>query len=122
MIVVSAAPAAAQALAALAGCPVVLVPTAGPARRPFPEGPIVCVVNPASDSGHAASTATRLALDLGRTLRLLHIASQTEAEEVPAVSKTMGAALIVVSANGQGANPGPILEAADIPVMLVPRR
>ena len=68
-----------------------------------------------------ASTATRFALELGATLRLVHIGSQTEAEDVPAISEAIGATLIVASANAHGANPGPVFEAADIPVMLIPR-
>jgi hypothetical protein len=120
LIVISAAPAEAQALSALAECPVVVVPTGGRTSRSFYEGPIVGVVDPARGSGHVASTATRFALDLGGPLRLVHIGSQTQAEDVPALSNAMGATLVIVSANEHGASPRVILEAADVPVMLIP--
>ena len=122
LIVISAAPGQARALAALAGCPVVVVPVVGPAPAPFDEGPVVCALDRTRDSGHVAGTATRFALQLGATLRVVHVGSGTTAEEVPAIAKTMGATLLVVSADGERVNPEPILEAADIPVMLLPLR
>jgi hypothetical protein len=57
---------------------------------------------------------------LGATLRLVHIGSHTTAEDVPAIAKTMGATLLVVSADGQGVNPELILDVTDVPVMLIP--
>src|SRR3954454_20903639 len=64
LIVISAAPGQARALAALAGYPVVVVPAVGPAPRPFDEGPVVCALDRTQDSGHVAAAATRFALQL----------------------------------------------------------
>src|SRR4051812_14160629 len=63
LIVMSAAPAEAQALAMLATCPVVVVPAAGPADRAFGAGPVVCAVDPTQDFAHVASTARQFARD-----------------------------------------------------------
>jgi hypothetical protein len=120
LIVISAAPAQARALAVLAGCPVVVVPAVGPAPRPFDEGPVVCALDRTADAVRVAGAATRFALQLGATLRLVHIGSGTTVEDVPAIANTMGATLLVVSADGQRVNPELILEATDIPVMLIP--
>jgi len=120
LIVLSAAPAQARALAVLAHCPVVVVPAVGPAPRPFDEGPVVCALDRTRDSGHVAWAATRFALQLGATLRLVHIGLHTAAADVPAIAKAMGATLLVVSTDRQRLNSELALEAADIPVMFIP--
>jgi hypothetical protein len=119
LIVISAAPAEAQALAVLAPCPVVVVPAAGPTDRPFDAGPVVCALDRTQNSGHVAWAATRFALQLGATLEFVHIGS---AASVEPISSAIGATLLVVDANRRGAMPELVLEAADIPVMLVPDR
>jgi len=117
LIVISAAPAEAQALAAVAACPVVVVPAAGPTDRPFDAGPVVCAVDRTHTSGHVlASAARRFALQLGAALEFVHIG---RAASVEAISRAIGATLLVVSSNRRGAMPELVLEAADIPVMLV---
>jgi hypothetical protein len=120
LIVISAAPAQARALAVLAGCPVLVVPAVGPTPRPFDEGPVVCALDRTPDAVRVAGAATRFALQLGATLRLVHVGSGTTTEDVPAIANTMGATLLVVSAVGQRVNPDLILAATDIPVMLIP--
>ena len=120
LIVVSAAPAPARALALLAKCPVVVVPGGGPTPRPLCEGPIVFAVDPTQAVGGVAWQATRFALQLGATLRLVHTGPGTPAEDVPAISKALGATLLVVAADGHGAMPELVLEAAEVPVMLIP--
>src|SRR4051812_4509386 len=52
LIVISAPPAEAQALAALAACPVVVVPAVSPPLGAFDRGPVVCAVDRTRDSGH----------------------------------------------------------------------
>jgi hypothetical protein len=119
LIVISAAPAEAQALAVLGACPIVVVPAAGPTDRPFDAGPVVCAVDRTQSSGHVAAAATRFALQLGAALQFVHIG---RAASVEAISSAIHATLLVVSANRRGAMPELVLEAADIPVMLVPDR
>lgn len=117
LIVVSATPAQARALAVFAECPVVVVPAVGPVLGEFDQGPVVCAVDRNYDSGHVAGAATRFALQLGATLRLVHMGRQTSAAEVPAIAQAMGAALVVVSADEQKVN---LVLAAGMPVMLIP--
>jgi hypothetical protein len=119
LIVISTAPAEAQALAVLARCPVVVVPAVSPPLGAFDQGPVVCAVDRTRDSGHVASAATRFALQLGATLRLVHIGRHTSAAEVPAIATVMGATLVVVSADAQKVN---LVLAAGMPVMLIPDR
>ena len=116
LIVISAAPAEAQALAVIAACPVVVVPAAGPTHRPFDAGPMICAVDRTQNFGHVASAARDFALQLGAALEFVHIG---RAASVDAISSAIGATLLVVRANRQGAMPELVLEAADIPVMLV---
>lgn len=119
LIVISAAPVEAQALAVLAPCPVVVVPAAGPTDRPFDTGPVVCALDRTQNSAHVASAATRFALELGATLQFVY---KGRAASEDAISGATGATLLVVDANRRGAMPELALEAADIPVMLVPDR
>jgi hypothetical protein len=119
LIVISAPPAEAEALAVIATCPVVVVPAAGPTDRPFDAGPMVCAIDRTQNSGHVAAVAMRFALQLGTALEFVHIG---RAASVPAIASGVGATLLVVSANSQGPMPELVLEAADIPVMLVPDR
>jgi hypothetical protein len=131
LIVISAAPAEAQALAELAGCPLVVVPAVAPTGRPFDAGPVVCALDRTQRSAHVAWAATRFAVRLGAALQLVHIGRDASlvhigrdasVEDLPAIASAMGATLLVVSANARGAMPQLILETADIPVMLVPDR
>ena len=119
LIVISAGPSDARAVAVRAHCPVVLPPAYWPPQRFF-CGPIVCALDRTRECGRIASAATRLALQLGATVRFLDIDPRAPGVGLLALAEAMSATLLIVSADEQTAIGEFALEATDIPVTLIP--
>lgn len=79
----------------------------------------MCALDDSPEAGHVASTATRFALALGNTLRLVHAPNEPLAD-VPDIARSFGATLLIASAQGQPDQVRELLASSDIPVMLIP--
>jgi hypothetical protein len=119
LIVISAGPTDARAVAVRAHCPVVVAPAYWPPQR-FDRGPLVCALDRTRESGRIASAATRFALQLGATVRFVDIGPRAPGVDLLALAKTMSATLLVVGADEQTAIAQLAREATDIPVMVIP--
>ena len=118
LVVVTADPAVAETLAGLVACPVVIAP-GGPRFSEVTRGPLVCVLDTSAEAGHVASIATRFALALGSTLRLVHTPEEPLAD-VPDIARKFGATLLITSARCEPGQLRELLATSDIPVMLIP--
>jgi hypothetical protein len=92
----------------------------GPLSAIVRRGPLVCALDNSPESGHVASVATRFALALGGQLRLVPTPPSEPLTDVPEIAPKLGATLLVASAQGEPGRIRGLLEAADIPVMLIP--
>ena len=118
LVVVTADPAVAETLAGLVACPVVVVPR-DPRLSAVTHGPLVCALDSSPEARHIASTATRYALALGSTLRLIHTPQEALAD-VPDIARKFGATLLIASSQGEPGQVRELLATTDIPVMLIP--
>jgi hypothetical protein len=119
LVVVSVEPELAEALVERAGCPVVVAPR-GPQFPSVTHGPLVCALDNAPQSAHVAAVATRFALALGSTLRVVHTGPQVALADVPDIGRELGATLLIAGTQNEPGLVRKLLGAADIPVMLIP--